>query len=113
MQAALVVTFANPVVGREAKALEYTVEVNDFWTKRAQEGKCSMPEVFLNESGTGIWMVKGDRDVLMQIHDSDQARLLTLKGDLLLENFSLQFYYAGDTAAEYMTQYQSALSAIS
>jgi len=109
----MVVTFSDPIVGREAKAIEYAVEVNEYWTKRAQEGKCSAPELFLTESGTGIWMVKGDRDVLMRIHDSDEARLLTLKGDLLLENFNLQFYYAGDSAADYMMRYQSALNAIS
>ena len=105
----MVVTFTNPIVGREAKALEYGIEVNDYWTRRAQEGKCSEPELFLTDNGTGIWMVKGDRDVLMQIHDSDEARLLTLKGDLLLENFSLQFYYAGDSAADHMMRFQSAL----
>ncbi len=112
MQAAMVVTFSNPVVGREAKAVEYGAEVNDYWAAQAREGKCSMPELLLSDAGTGIWMVKGDIDVLRKIHDTEEARMLTLKGDLLLEDFRLEFYYAGDAAADHMLRYTSALSAI-
>lgn len=112
MQSAMVVTWTRPIVGREAKALEYGVEVNEYWSRRAKEGKCSEPELFFTEAGNGIWMVKGERDVLMKIHDSEDARLLTLKGELLLENFCLEFYAAGDAAADYMLRYGTALSAI-
>jgi len=112
MQAAMVVTWAQPVPGREDKAMAYGAEVMDFWGKRASEGKCSPPELFFSERGTGLWIVKGDRDTLLQVHDSDEARLLTLKGELLLKDFSLDFAYTGDAAAEYMTRYATALSAI-
>jgi hypothetical protein len=113
MQCAMVVTFSQPVRGREEKALAYGAEVMEFWGKRASEAKCSPPELFFSEHGTGLWMVKGDRDTLLQIHDTDEARLLTLKGDLLLEGFSLDFVYAGDAAADYMTRYATALTTIS
>ena len=112
MQAAMVVTWTHPIVGREAKALEYGAEVSEYWSRHAKQGKCSEPEMFFTEAGAGMWMVKGDRDVLMQIHDSDEARLLTLKGELLMENFGLEFYSAGDASADYMLRYQSALSTI-
>lgn len=112
MQAAMVVTWTHPVVGREGKALAYGAEVSDFWGARAREGKCTEPELFFTDAGSGMWMVKGDRDVLMQIHDSDAARMLTLKGEILLENFCLEIFYAGDSAADYMMRYQSALTAI-
>jgi hypothetical protein len=113
MFAAMVVTWTHPMTGREAKALEYGAEVADFWGKRAAEGKCSEPELLFSERGTGLWMVKGDRDVLQKIHDTDEARLLTMKGELLLEGFSLDFCYAGDDAVDYMARYGSALAAIS
>lgn len=112
MQAAIVVTFTRPIVGRESKALAYGAEVNDFWGARAREGKCTEPELFITEAGSGMWMVKGDRDVLMQIHDSDEARMLTLKGEILLESFCLEFFVTGDSANDYMMRYQSALAAI-
>lgn len=112
MRSAMVVTFNQPVRGRERQALDYGNEAMEFWGKRASEGMCSPPELFFSERGQGMWMVKGDRDALMRIHDSDEARLLTLKGDLLLEDFSIDFVYADDAAADYMMRYASALSTI-
>lgn len=112
MQTAMVVTWTHPVPGREEKALAYGAEVMEFWGTRASEGKCSQPEMFFSERGTGLWMVRGDRDTLLQVHDTDEAQQLTLKGELLLEGFCLEFFYAGAAAADYMTRYASALSAI-
>lgn len=112
MQTAMVVTWTHPFPGREDKALAYGAEVMEFWGKRASEGKCSEPELFFSERGMGLWIVKGDRDTLLQIHDTDEARMLTFKGDLLLEGFCLDFFYAGDAAADYMTRYATALSSI-
>jgi hypothetical protein len=112
MQAAVVVSWTHPVVGREAKAVEYGVEVQDYWHRLAQAGECSEPELFLSETGSGIWMVKGEQDTLMRLHDAEQARLLTLKGELLFEGFKLEVLYTGDSAAEHIARYQSALSAI-
>jgi hypothetical protein len=108
----MVVTWTHPVPGREAKALDYGAEVSRFWEARAAEGKCTPPETFFSDRGGGLWMVKGDRETLLEIHDSDDGRLLTLKGDLLLENFHVDFCYAGEAAADYMNRYASALSTI-
>lgn len=112
MQAAMVVTWTRPVTGRENKAVDYGIEVNEYWSRHAKQGKCSEPALFFTEAGNGIWMVTGERDVLMTIHDSEEARMLTLKGELLLEGFCLEFYYAGDAAADYMLRYQSAVASI-
>ncbi len=113
MQAAMVVTWTHPVPGREAKALEYAAEVAAFWGKQAADGKCSEPEMFFSDRGASMWIVKGDRDVVLQIHDADEARLLTMKGELLLEGFSIDFFYAGEAAMDYMARFGSALATIS
>lgn len=113
MQTAIVVSWTHPFPGREQKALEYGAEVTEFWGKKAAEGQCSEPSIFFSERGTGFWFVKGDRDLLLRIHDSDEARLLSLKGELLLENFSIDFFYADEDAADYMKRYASALTTIS
>jgi hypothetical protein len=112
MQAAIVVTWTHPFVGREEKALAYGGEVQEFWGKQAAEGKCSPPELFFSETGVGLWFVKRDRDTLMRIHDSDEARMLTMKGELFLDSFKLEFFYTGEAANEYMTRYGAALAAI-
>ena len=113
MQAAMVVTWTHPIAGREQKALEYAAEVQDFWGKQAREGRCSEPQMFFSERGTGLWIVTGEREALMQVHDSDESRLLTMKGELLLEAFSADIVYTGDGALDYMKRYGSALGAIS
>lgn len=110
MKAALVGTWAHPVAGREKKALEFAVEVAEFWGARAAEGKCSPPEMLLSESGGAVWFVKGDRDTLLAIHDTEEGRLLTMKSDLLLENFKLDVMYVDESAAEVMAIYGKALA---
>ena len=113
MQSALVITWTHPVVGREEKALAYGVEAQEFWTRQAAAGKCSEPELFFSDAELGFWMVKGDRDTLLAIHDTDEARMLMMKGELLFEAFKAEFYYAGEDATDFMVRYAQALAAIS
>src|SRR6478672_4399858 len=98
MQSALVVTWTHPVAGREQKALAYAAEVNEFWGAKAAAGLCAEPQWFFAESGVGMWIVTGERDALMQLHDSDEARMLLMKGELFIEAFRAEFYYTGDSA---------------
>lgn len=112
MQSAIVSTWTHPIAGRERKSLAYAVEAMDYWGKQASEGKCSQPEVFFSDLGHGMWRVQGDQDTLQQIYDGDEARMLRLKGQLLLENFSTEFWYAGDGAADYLQRWETALSVI-
>lgn len=113
MQTAMVVTWTHPIPGREQKSLEYGAEVMEFWGRKAAEGMCSAPQLYFSDRGRGMWVVTGDRDALMAIEGSDEARLLTLKGELLLEEFCVDMFYAGDASADYMARYGAALAAIS
>lgn len=107
MQAAMVASWTEPIPGREMKALEYGADVTAFWTRQAQGGKCSIPEMFFSERGNGLWMVKGDRDTLVAIHDTDEGQNLTLRGQLMLANFSIDFYTAGDASDAFLTRFAS------
>lgn len=112
MKAALVATWTQPVPGREKKALQFGAEATAFWTKKAAEGKCTAPEFFFAETGVGMWMVKGDRLELAAAADEDEARLLNMKGDLLLQDYALVLYHTGDSADQFMATYDKALNAI-
>lgn len=112
MKTAMVVTWTHPIAGREKKSLEYAAEVADYWGKQAAAGRCSEPQIFMSEAGFGIWIVTGERDALLAIHDTDEARLLTMKGELLLESFKVDICYTGDAAVDYMARYGAALSAL-
>lgn len=112
MQSALVVTWTHPVPGREQKALEFAAEVQEYWGRKASEGRCSEPQMFFSERGTGLWIVTGERDALMELHDAEESRLFLMKGDLLLENYSADIVYTGDSAMDYLKRYGNALSVI-
>jgi hypothetical protein len=99
---ALVVTWTRPVVGRETLALDYGLEVKEYWATLAAEGKCSPPELFFFSNGHGLWMVKGDIDTLWSIHVEAATQRLVTKGQLLLEDFAFDFVTTGKDAEAYM-----------
>jgi hypothetical protein len=102
MDSALIVTWTRPTAGREKLALDYGMEVKDYWTKLAAEGKCSPPELYFFSNGHGLWMVKGDIDTLWSIHVEEATQRLVTKGRLLLEDFAFDFVTTGKDAEEYM-----------
>jgi hypothetical protein len=90
------------MAGREKLAVDYGVEVKEYWTKLAAKSKCSPPELFFFSNGHGLWMVKGDIDTLWSIHVEAATQRLVTKGRLLLEDFAFDFVTTGDDADEYM-----------
>jgi hypothetical protein len=86
-------------------ALDYGVEVSEYWGKMAAEGKCSPPEMFFFSNGHGLWMVKGDIDTLWSIHVLEDTQRLIRKGHLLLQDFAFDFPRTGKAAEEYMLNY--------
>jgi hypothetical protein len=90
------------MVGRETLSLDYGLEIKEYWTKLAAEGKCSPPELFFFSDGHGLWMVKGDIDSLWSIHIEEATQRLVAKGQLLLKDFAFDFVTTGRDAEEYM-----------
>ena len=80
----------------------YGAEVQQYWGEHADQGRCSEPELFFSERGLGLWMVTGDRDTLLETHDTEDSKRLTAKGQLLSEDFVLDFYDTGDAADAYL-----------
>lgn len=112
MEAAFVTTWTRPVPGREQKALEYATEANAYWSQQAHEGKCTEPEMFMSDTGIGLWMVKGDHDVLSKLNETEEVQLLTLKGGLLLKDFTAVIYRTGDAAQQFLAAFGKALQAL-
>jgi hypothetical protein len=80
MDAAIVLTWSAPFPGREKKTLEFVAQADEYWGKRAAEGRCTQPEWFFLPTGGGMWMVKGERRVLEELIQTDEARRLLVKG---------------------------------
>ena len=90
------------MVGRETLSLDYGLEIKEYWTKLAAEGKCSPPELFFFSDGHGLWMVKGDIDSLWSIHIEEATQRLVAKGQLLLQDFTFDFVSTGKDGEAYM-----------
>ena len=95
--AAIFVSWGNPFPGREAKSLEVFMEFLQYWGKQAAEGKCSEPEAFIAMDGhTGMSIVRGKSDVLMELATSDEALKLVEKGQLIVEDLKTEWYFTGE-----------------
>ncbi len=100
-QGALITTWANPVPGREAKALEVFEDFVTFWAKKAADGHCSEPETLFNSDGaTGMTIVRGTSDALREIVESDEFDRLLSKGMLVVNGVRVEFWYGGTEEAE-------------
>ena len=102
--AAVVTTWAAPVRGREAKALEVFMEFLGFWSKQAAEGRCSEPETFFASDGSGgMSIVRGKVDALAQIWSSPECIKLIEKGQFIVEDLKSEWYWAGQEQIQELT----------
>jgi hypothetical protein len=68
--------------------------------------------MFMTETGIGLWMVKGDHDILSTLNETEEVQLLTMKGGLLLKDFTAAIYRTGDAAQQFLATYGKALEAL-
>lgn len=95
--AALVTTFGYPVPGREAKSLEVFTEFLTFLGKQAAEGRCSQPEPFFAaDTSNGMVIVRGRSDALAEITDSEEYEKLLSKGQMVVEDLKIHWYFTGE-----------------
>ena len=76
MHSALSVKWTTPIPGREQLALDYSVELNQYFDQLAADGKCTQLETFVF-SGGSLWMVKGQYDALSEVYFSDGGQQVT------------------------------------
>ena len=106
MQGAFVATLAGVRQGREKRALEVAAEVNEWWGRRAAEGKCTPPEMFFSPvKGTAMWIVKGDLDVLHELERKAEAQHLLMKSALVFSDFAYDIEFTADAADEYIGRF--------
>src|SRR6266516_2610068 len=94
--AAVVVTWTQPIPGREAKALEVFMEALGWWGKQADEGRCSKPRTFFAGDGAdGLLVVEGKSDALHELLESDDYEKLNAKGAMIVSDFRARLFYGG------------------
>ena len=94
---ALVTTWSQPARGREGKALESFTDFLTFFGKLAADGKCTAPEPYFAQDGSGGFaIVKGDSDVLQGIVDTEEYEKLLAKAQYCVEDLRTHVYATGD-----------------
>lgn len=110
VKAALLVTYGCPYPGREMKALELSAEVATFYGKSAAEGRCTEPVEFVSTgTGKGFWFVIGERDDLLAIEDTPEAKALQAKSLVALQSYTSEIVLAGDAVSEFYAKWAEAL----
>lgn len=108
MTTAMVVRWTTPYPGREAAAVAYGREVDDFWGKKASDGLCTPPKWFWGMGGDNYWFVEGDNGNLLGILATKEAQELLTKGGILIQDFSYGLYTVG--REEMLATYEHALA---
>ena len=110
MKAAVVVRYTKPVVGREAKAIEYGIDVDKLYREYAADGRCSEPMTFISSQGHAMWIITGDEEELAKIDLEPDARRLATKGSLVLEGFGYEVMSFADSSDAIMGRYSEELA---
>ena len=80
------------------------MEFLGYWGKQAAEGRCSEPEPFFAADGSsGMAIVRGKSDVLMEIATSDEALKLIEKGQMIVEDLKTHWYFTGEDQIQRLT----------
>lgn len=109
--AALIATWTHPVPGREAAALRTFQASQEFWRRMASEGKCRETQVWMRADGSsGMSIVEGEADALMEIMESDEYEKVTDEAILCVQDFTRSLYHGGasDEVAHIMRNWQEA-----
>ena len=110
MDAAFVVMWKVPFPGREQKALELGAQSEEFWGKQAAAGRCTRPEYFFLPNGLRIWVVKGEREVLDKLVQSDEARVLLVRGNLLMQDWQYTLADTGSAGEQFLAEWANEVS---
>ncbi len=102
MDSAVIVTWSEPIPGREQQALDSAAKSSRYWNARAAEGRCSAPEMFVDANGDGIWIVKGEREALMALFLGPESQRLATGGALLPQDDTCEFARTGAAADAHM-----------
>jgi hypothetical protein len=106
MKAAIVAQWRGAKLGREAQALQYQQESEEFFGELAQQGKCTKPTWFMSMDGSMIWFVAGEFGDLMEIEMSEGGQRQLAKGQLLLDDFQTGIYFTEDVINQMTATYE-------
>ncbi|MEN8113924.1 MAG: hypothetical protein ABFS21_06005 [Actinomycetota bacterium] len=104
--AALKISYAHPMAGREAKAMEVFADALTIYGKLAAEGKCAEPEVFHHLVGGGFFIVKCETvETAVEILEMDDVRHMLDEAVFTVEEFDMEIMVTGEQLMSNMSLY--------
>ena len=104
--AALKISYAHPMVGRETEALEVFSDGLVLWGKLAADGKCAEPEVFHHLVGGGMFLIKcADLEAAAELLELEEVRRLFERAVLTVEGFDVEMMSTGEHLMANMALY--------
>jgi hypothetical protein len=89
----LFVGFGLPVRGREQQAIKVFNETFEYYSRLQQEGEIeSFEPVLLEPHGGelgGFFLLRGDKDKLARIRNSEEFERITVRGQLIVEHLGI------------------------
>jgi hypothetical protein len=114
--AGLFIGFGNPVRGRESQAVDLFNEAIAWYTHLQEEGEIeSFEPVFLEPHGGdlgGFILLKGDAEKLSALRVSEEFVQLSIRSDLIVENFGVVGADLGERLQRQVEYYAEQIGAI-
>ncbi len=103
---ALFIGFGFPVRGREQQASEVFGEALSLWGELQGRGELEGAEAFfLDPHGGdlgGFMLLRGEREKLARVHESDEFLRITTRAQLVVENFGVVYAATGSEIEKQM-----------
>lgn len=96
MKGALVIDYTRPHAGREALALASFEDGLTFFEKLAADDKIDEPMVFMGSSGRGFMIAVGEREVLLEITQSEEFFRLMFRAGLAVPDVRFELMMFGE-----------------
>ena len=104
--AALKISYARPMTGREAKAMEVFADALTIYGKLAADGKCAEPEVFHHLVGGGMFIIKCENvGKAFEILGLDDVRHMLDEAVFTVEDFDVEIMVTGGQLMSDMSLY--------
>lgn len=94
--AALKISYARPIAGREAKAMEVFADALTIYGKLAADGMCAEPKVFHHLVGGGMFMIKCENvGTAFELLALDDVRRMLDEAVFAVEDFDVEIMVTG------------------
>ena len=96
MNAAIIVKFGAPKMGREAMAMQVLGESMQLWDRFASEGRCEAAEIFIGSGGGGMTIARGDRAKLSELMFDDDFIAMRMRASSIAEDVQVDLAVTGE-----------------